>query len=65
MLRRIWEITMKLDFIFRLVLYSREDVSFNIICLNVLEDTKHFNLLMWLKKPIRNNVKRRWRKSIN
>ena len=41
---------MTLDFIFRLVLYSREDVSFNIICLNVLEDTKQFNLLMWFKK---------------
>ena len=41
---------MTLDFIFRLVLYSREDVSFNIICLNVFEDTKQFNLLMWFKK---------------
>ena len=41
---------MTLDFIFRLVLYSREDVSSNIICLNVLEDTKQLKLLMWFKK---------------
>ena len=41
---------MALDFIFRLVLYSREDVSFNTICLNVLEDIKQFYLLMWFKK---------------
>ena len=40
-----------LGFIFRLVLYSREDASFNIICLNVLEDIKQFYLLMWFKKP--------------
>ena len=39
-----------LDFIFRLVLYSREDVSFNIICLNVLEDIKQIYLLMSFKK---------------
>ena len=39
-----------LDFIFRLVLYSREDVSFNSICLNVLENIKQFYLLMWFKK---------------
>ena len=32
------------------MLYQREDVSFNIICLNVLEDTKQFYLLMWFKK---------------
>ena len=38
------------DFIFRFVLYSREDVSFNIICLNVLEDIKQFYLLMWFMK---------------
>ena len=45
------------DFIFRLVLYSREDVSFNSICLNVLEDIKQFYLLMWFnKKPTRNTV---------
>ena len=42
---------MTLYFIFRLVHYGREDVSFNIICLNVLEDIKQFYLLMWLKKP--------------
>ena len=40
----------ELCFIFRFVLYGREDVSFNIICLNVLEDIKQFYLLMWLKK---------------
>ena len=39
-----------LDFIFQLVLCSDEDVSFNIICLNVLEGIKQFNLLMWFKK---------------
>ena len=41
---------MTLDFIFGLVLYSREDVSFNSICLNVLEDIKQFHLLMWFKR---------------
>ena len=49
-MRRICKITVTLDFIFRLVLYSREDVSFNSICLNVLEDIKQFYLLMWFKK---------------
>ena len=39
-----------LDFIFRLVHCSSEDVSFNIICLNVLEGIKLFYLLMWFKK---------------
>ena len=39
-----------LDLIFRLVHYSSEDVSFNIICLNVLEDIKQFYLLKWFKK---------------
>ena len=29
---------------------SSEDVSFNSICLNVLEGIKQFNLLMWFKK---------------
>ena len=38
-----------LDFIFRLVLCSHENVSFNIICLNMLED-KPFYLSMWFKK---------------
>ena len=41
---------MTLDFIFRLVLCSREDVSLNIICLNVLEGIKQFYLSMWFKK---------------
>ena len=41
---------MTLDLIFRLVHYSSEDVSFNIICLNVLEDIKQFYLLKWFKK---------------
>ena len=35
MVRRICEIMVTLDFIFRLVLYSHEYVSFNIILLNV------------------------------
>ena len=48
--RRICEITVPLDFLFRLVLYSREDVSFKSICLNVLEDIKQLYLLMWFKK---------------
>ena len=42
---------MALYFIFRLVHCSSEDVSFNMICLNVLEDNKQFYLLMWFKKP--------------
>ena len=50
MVRRICEITATLDFIFRLVLCSREDVTFNIICLNILEGKKQFYLLMWFKK---------------
>ena len=41
---------MALDFIYWLVLYSHEDVSFNSICLNVLEDINQFYLLMWFKK---------------
>ena len=47
---RICEITVTLGFIFRFVLYSHEDVCFNIICLNVLEGIKQFYLSMWLKK---------------
>ena len=39
-----------LDFIFRLVHCSSENVSFNSICLNVLEGIKQFYLLMWFKK---------------
>ena len=49
-MRRICEIMVTLDFIFRLVLYSHEDVSFNIIFLKVLEGIKQFNLSMWFKK---------------
>ena len=45
----ICEITVTLDFIFQLVLCSIEDVSYNIICLNVLEGIKQFYLLMWFK----------------
>ena len=50
MVRRICEMTVTLDFIFQLVLCSHEDVSFNSICLNVLEGIKQFFLLMWLMK---------------
>ena len=50
MVRRICEIMVTLDFIFRLVHCSSEDVSFNIICLNVLEGILQFYLLMWFKK---------------
>ena len=50
MARRICEITVTLDFIFRLVHCSSEDVSFNSICLKVLESIKQFYLLMWFKK---------------
>ena len=41
---------MTLDFMFRLVLCSHEDVSINTICLNVLKGIKQFYLLMWFKK---------------
>ena len=47
---RICEIMVTLDFIFRLVLYSREDVSFNSIFLNVLKGIIQFHLSMWFKK---------------
>ena len=50
MVRRICEITVTWDFIFRLVHCSSEDVSFNVSCLNVLEGIKQFYLLMWFKK---------------
>ena len=50
MVWRICEITVTLDFIFWLVHCSSEDVSFNSICLNVLEGIKQFYLLMWFKK---------------
>ena len=50
MVRRICEIMVALDFIFRLVHCSSEDVLFNIICLNVLEGISEFYFLMWFKK---------------
>ena len=50
MVRRICEIMVTLDFIFRLLHCSSEDVSFNIICLNVLEGIKQLHLLMRFKK---------------
>ena len=50
--RRICEITVTLEFIFRLVHCSSEDVSFNSICLNVLEGIKQFYLLLWFKKTL-------------
>ena len=50
MVRRICEITVTLGFIFRLVHCSSEDLSFNIICLNVLEGIKQLHLLMRFKK---------------
>ena len=49
-MRRICEKMVTLDFIFRLVLYSHEDVSFNIIFLNLLECITQFHLSMWIKK---------------
>ena len=49
-MRHICEITVTLDFIFRLVHCSSEDVSSNSICLNMLEGIKQFYLLMWFKK---------------
>ena len=50
MVRRICEIMVTLDFIFRIVHCSSEDVSFKIICLYVLEGIKQFYLLMWFKE---------------
>ena len=50
MVRRIFEIMVTLAFIFRLVHCGSEYVSFNTICLNVLEGIKQFYFLMWLKK---------------
>ena len=47
---RICETMVTLDFIFQLVLYSHEDVLFNIIFLNVLEGIIQFHLSMWFKK---------------
>ena len=50
--RRVSEITVTLDCIFRLLFCSRRDVSVNniIIRLNVMEGIKQLNLLMWFKK---------------
>ena len=50
MVRRICEIMVTLDFIFRLALYSHEYVLFNFIFLNVLEGIIQFHLSMWIKK---------------
>ena len=50
MVRRICKITVTLDFIFRLVHCSSEDVSFNSICLNVLEGIKQLYVLMLFKE---------------
>ena len=49
-MQRICEIMVTLDFIFRLVLYSHEEVSFNIIFLSVMEGIIQFHLSMWFKK---------------
>ena len=49
-MRRICEIMVTLDFIFRLVLYSHKDVSFSITFLNVLEGIIQFHLSLWFKK---------------
>ena len=50
MVRRICEIMVTLDFIFRLGLYSHEDIPFNIIFLNVLEGIIQFHLSIWFMK---------------
>ena len=56
--RRFCEITVALDFIFRLVLCSREDVSFNSICPNVLEGIKQFTCSNRQETPFKgDNVK--------
>ena len=44
-----------LDFIFRLMLCSREDVSFNIICLNVLEGIKQTLLVNMVQEELTRN----------
>ena len=49
-MRRICVVMVTLDFIFRLVLYGHEEVSFNIIFLNVLEGIIQFHLPMWFNK---------------
>ena len=50
MVWRICEITVTLDFIFRFVPCNREDCSFNIISLNVLQVIKQLYMLMLFKK---------------
>ena len=50
MVRRICEITVTLDSIFRLVHFRSVDVSFNSIYLNVLEGAKQFYFLIRFKK---------------
>ena len=50
MMQRLCEIRVTLDFIFPHVHCSGEVVSFNSICLNVLEGIKQFYLLIWFKK---------------
>ena len=58
MVRRICEIMVTLDFIFRLVLFSQEDVSFNIIFLNMLEGIKQVSLVNVVETPFKgDNVK--------
>ena len=49
-MRRICEIMVTLDFMLQLVLYSHEDVLFNIIFLNVFEGIKQLHMSMWFKK---------------
>ena len=50
MLRRICDIMVTLDFIFQLVYCSPEDLSFIMICLDLLEGIEQFYSLMWFKK---------------
>ena len=49
-MRRVCEITVTLDFIFRLVVCSTEDVLFNISCLDELEGIEQLYVLMWFNK---------------
>ena len=70
MVRRICEITVTFDFIVCLVHCSREDVSCDIICQNVLEGIKQFYLLMWFKKtrletPFKGDNVKAWVKTSN
>ena len=51
MVQRICEIMMTLDFFFRLGHCSSEDVSFNIICLNVLKGIKQYICKCGSRKP--------------